>query len=194
MAKHKGATKKASRSSSSKILPKLPNFGTLAFGSLIGIFVTSVVFYLFSTTDLTLKIPANKANLAEAVTEPQPMAAASAAPEPHFDFYTELSNSSSSSQETRTVVPDLATGTKTKIKAITMFWVQAGSFKNKAEADELRASLTLNGLDAKIETAKLSGANWHRVILGPHKTESNAKAQQQLLKTYDITAIVLERG
>jgi len=215
MTKHYiGATKKNRTTNSKKPMPKLPNFGTLAIGSLIGVLLTTAVFYMFSTSDITLKIPTaekiavdKKPVVAELDTKKDAQA-----PEPRFDFYTELTKGShESSTETvqtalKPVVPTAPSTAvsspvtthnsrldlKYKPKAINAYLIQAGSFKNRAEADSLRATLTLNGQDTKIETAKLpNGETWHRVMLGPFTTEKSARSLQQLLKSYDINGILV---
>lgn len=61
--------------------------------------------------------------------------------------------------------------------------IQAGAFKNRADADALRAALTLNGFDTQLEIAQVAdGKIWHRVIVGPFASESSAASQQRQLE------------
>lgn len=58
--------------------------------------------------------------------------------------------------------------------------LQAGSFRNGADADRRRAQILLLGLDAKVESVEANGDRWHRVYVGPftsHNTLSDARAK-----------------
>ena len=70
--------------------------------------------------------------------------------------------------------------------------VQVGSFRKVADADALKAKLTLNCYAAKIESIKQrDGEIWQRVLIGTFKTEQHAKALQQQLKTIEIDSILV---
>jgi cell division protein FtsN len=90
-----------------------------------------------------------------------------AAPKPKLDFYTIL-------PEIETVLPAApAKPAKptAKIEAETgvNYILQAGSFSNPADADQLRAKLALAGLEARIEKVAIEGkGEFHRVRLGPY--------------------------
>jgi cell division protein FtsN len=169
----------------SKFLPKIPNFSTLLFGILIGIFASCLTVFMFATSDITLKIPTvRQANGKTQILAPvkQEIVAAKEKHQPHFDFYTELAKTEP------TPVLDL----KSKPKTIHGYLVQAGSFRRTADADALKAKLTLNGYAAKVEPIKQrDGEVWQRVILGTFKTEQNAKALQQQLKILEIESVLV---
>jgi Cell division protein len=79
---------------------------------------------------------------------------------------------------------------KSAPKPINGYVVQIGSFKKNTDADAVKAKLTLNGFNAKIEPIKLlDGEVRHKVILGPFKTEKQAQLMQQQLKTLKIDSI-----
>jgi hypothetical protein len=83
--------------SSGRITSELSNFKFLLFGILIGIFSTSLIVFIFSTTAITLKLPIGNSEsnvkVAQdntAVVEPEQLEQAEVIQEPRFDFYTEL--------------------------------------------------------------------------------------------------------
>lgn len=181
------APKKSTKKFSvSKLLPTFPNFSTLLFGILIGIFASCLTVFMFATSDITLKIPTIlQANAKTKILTPvkQEIVVAKEKQQPHFDFYTELAKN-----EPNPPVLDL----KSKPKTIHGYLVQAGSFRRIADADALRAKLTLNGYAAKVEPIKQrDGEVWQRVLLGTFKTEQNAKALQQQLKILDIESVLV---
>ena len=70
-----------------------------------------------------------------------------------------------------------------KAEAKTQFYLQAGSFPERAKAESVRAQLLLSGQDVQIESGQVSDKTWHRVLVGPFVSrEQLAVAQQQLAK------------
>lgn len=178
----KGRSQKRTRFSMSRFIPTIPNFSTLLFGILIGIFASCLTLFMFATSDITLKIPAIRLAKAKPTVEAKPTEIAVKEREPRFDFYTELAKNEP------TPVLDL----KSKPKTIHGYLVQVGSYRKVADADALKAKLTLNGYAAKIEPVKQrDGEIWQRVLIGTFKNEQHAKALQQQLKTIDIDSILV---
>ena len=66
------------------------------------------------------------------------------------------------------------------------FSLQAGAFKNKADAESLRAQLILMGMNVTVSAIVAeSGTTWHRVIVGPFVSRSKfAHARSQLLDNH----------
>lgn len=64
------------------------------------------------------------------------------------------------------------------------YYLQAGAFQNSEDADNLRAKLALDGIEAQIQTAQLPDNKvWHRVRLGPFKSvDEVGRAKAQLKK------------
>lgn len=178
----KGRQQKRGKFSISKFIPRIPNFSTLLFGILIGIFASCLTLFMFATSDIKLKIPAVRLAKAKTIVEEKHTQVAVQAREPRFDFYTELAKNEP------TPVLDL----KSKPKTIHCYLVQVGSFRKIADADALKAKLTLNGYAAKIEPVKQrDGEVWQRVLIGTFKTEQHAKSLQQQLKTLEIESILV---
>lgn len=70
--------------------------------------------------------------------------------------------------------------------------VQAGLFQSLKDADALKARLTLQGFQPrlqKIETRE--GSSWFRVTLGPFPSESQAQTQKQRLENQKIHGILI---
>ncbi|BAO42997.1 SPOR domain-containing protein [Thiolapillus brandeum] len=57
------------------------------------------------------------------------------------------------------------------------YMVQVSSFRNKREAESLKAKLALLGLRARVSSARIKGGTWYRVQLGPY---ANAAAMQDV--------------
>ena len=69
-------------------------------------------------------------------------------------------------------------------------WVlQAGSFSDAKDADELRASLILMGLEASITRVEVAGKDWHRVMVGPLESDLDRNRAQDRLAQAQIKAI-----
>lgn len=173
------------------LFSKLPNFNAVLFGFLLGVFTSSLTVFMFSTSDITLKLPTIG-------KKPQTIAAATPTTmvqEPRFEFYTELAKTEpiiAPTQETA-AMPSKAFDLKSSKKTINGYIVQAGTYRRAADADAVKATLTLNGFAAKIENTKQNGELLHRVLLGTYKNEHHAKALQQKLKALNIeSSLVLK--
>ncbi|ASQ46879.1 SPOR domain-containing protein [Legionella clemsonensis] len=85
--------------------------------------------------------------------------------------------------------PLTATTITNKLKE--SYLVQMASFKNKQEAERLKASLTLRGFDVHIVAASPQQGGWFRVILGPYKSKMEAeKIQLAVAHSEHIKGIV----
>jgi len=110
--------------------------------------------------------------------------------EPRYDFYTIL-------PETEIIVPDYEINTRRREeqfgKAKTSKYImQAGSFRDFAEADKLRARLALMGIESRVEKAKVGNVIWNRVKLGPYARSSSVSAIKKRLRSNGIDVIVTE--
>lgn len=59
--------------------------------------------------------------------------------------------------------------------------LQVGSFQSANEADSLKAQLAFLGLQATIKSAVVNDETWHRVHLGPFKSDSKLSRAKNLL-------------
>ena len=209
MTKHySGATKKRRSSGGmsrgvAKLIPTFSSWHSLILGLIMGAALTSLGFYTLSNPEITLKIPATSISTADLATPtipkkdkvPERVASTSnVVKEPRFDFYSELTKNNHDSQQAKAslVTPAPSAEVKAPAKTISGYLVQAGSFKTRADADALKARLTLDGMNAKIEIAKLGdGKVWHRVMLGPFSSEKTALEHKRLLSNLSIDGILV---
>ena len=66
--------------------------------------------------------------------------------------------------------------------------LQAGSFKNVAEADKLQAQLAQYGIDAKIQRFSLEDETWYRVRIGPIATVEELESIRSKLAEAEVEA------
>lgn len=117
---------------------------------------------------------------------PEPVAA-----KPRFDFYTIL-------PEMEVVIPEKEVSGKTvegvaQVEKAGTYVLQAGSFKNFQEADRLKASLVLLGIDANIQTVTVNNKDtWHRVHIGPYKELTELNKIRARLKQNNIDTVLLK--
>jgi cell division protein FtsN len=69
--------------------------------------------------------------------------------------------------------------------------VQAASFLDEKDANEMRARLILLNLPAVIEVNSSSTGTWHRVILGPFERRVDANRALTKLREQGISGIIL---
>ncbi len=69
------------------------------------------------------------------------------------------------------------------------YLLQAGSFREVNDADQLRAELILLGLEAFIKDITVDGKDWHRVMVGPLKNELALNRAQDKLAAAEIESI-----
>lgn len=58
------------------------------------------------------------------------------------------------------------------------YLIQVASFKNRQDAERMKATLTLKGFDVSIATASQQNVNWFRVIVGPFGSRIQAEKTQ----------------
>ena len=73
--------------------------------------------------------------------------------------------------------------------AITRFYVQAASYRDRSEAERLRAQLLLQGLPANTAEVALKDGAWHRVTIGPIESEAEADSILARLRQQNLSAI-----
>jgi cell division protein FtsN len=72
------------------------------------------------------------------------------------------------------------------------YLLQAGSFRSRQQADQLRARLALLGLETSVQAVTVdNGQNWHRVRVGPFSNLQELNDARALLKTNGVDAILI---
>lgn len=127
---------------------------------------------------------------------------------PRFDFYTLLQENEVEVPEPKVAKPSRrVTGppdggarsespreeTPERDDPQLVYILQAASFRDAAEAEKLRAQLTLANLEVKVETATDSRGTWHRVLIGPYRSRSKVAAARETLADHKLMPLVLKR-
>ena len=71
------------------------------------------------------------------------------------------------------------------------YFLQAGSFIDPNDAEELRARLILMNLDTKVQPTPLSGRTWYRVQAGPFVGRRSVEAAENILRQNNIDPLRL---
>lgn len=72
--------------------------------------------------------------------------------------------------------------------------LQAGSFRNFADADRMKAELALMGLESQIQKVTIDEHQWHRVRLGPYRDLGTLQRARRQLRQADVNVLVLRVG
>ncbi|PKO25636.1 MAG: sporulation protein [Betaproteobacteria bacterium HGW-Betaproteobacteria-8] len=145
-----------------------PFFSGLLVGLVLGVGI-SVVLAIFITGG---KSPFQDKVTPAAVIEAEENAEAPAAvPEeatdsaenPRFDFYTILPGS-----ETQVTEQEIKQKEAQSVTVTETYFLQVGAFQTEQEADNMKAKLALQGVEAIVQTAEIPDkGTWHRVRVGP---------------------------
>ena len=115
--------------------------------------------------------------------------AAKAEEKPRFDFYKILPGSEEATPDKS--AKDAAKGSTPAAKEA--FFLQAGSFQNAPDADNLKAKLALLGYEAAIETTTLPDKGvWHRVRLGPYTNVEELNRTRDALKQSGVQTTLVK--
>jgi cell division protein FtsN len=156
-------------------------------GVLTGMFI-SLLFYLY-------KLPAlvDPGQEVAAVADPE---AVVEVPKPRFEFYTMLPKQTMAEEEqVETVEPAADVSIPpTPSAAPQPYFLQAGSFRQKDDAERRRAELLLLGLEPDIEESSTDNGLWFRVSLGPFESHDAVAKARGLLASQNIESVLMKRG
>ena len=79
----------------------------------------------------------------------------------------------------------------TRIAKPGTYMLQVGSYRNYADADRVRASLALQGIESKVVKVKIENDTWNRVRVGPIRDLKVLEDTQRKLREAQIDAIVI---
>ncbi|QIB67631.1 sporulation protein [Kineobactrum salinum] len=113
-----------------------------------------------------------------------------AAPKPDFTFYTSLPE--------QTLAIDVEPAEVAQPRSTTAaqgqtYLLQAGSFRQREDADRRRAELLLLGLEPRVEETASDNGRWFRVYLGPYQTHAHMSRARGLTAAQDIDTLLLKR-
>ena len=70
--------------------------------------------------------------------------------------------------------------------------LQVGSFRSAADAEQMKASLALRGIQASIQEVTVNDATWHRVRVGPIQGARRTDEMRRVLQDHDFNPLVLK--
>jgi cell division protein FtsN len=176
----------------------IPAWFWLLGGILIGLGTALALMFKGYLPELKERVPSRDevpAGSSEpALVEKDP--AVTEAPEkPRYDFFTVL-------PEMEVVVPeqelsrqaDQPTANEDAVPAASQdsYLLQAGSFRNSADAEQMKARLALLGTIARVQTVTVDGQTWHRVRIGPVKGARKADELRRVLLDNQIDTLVMK--
>jgi cell division protein FtsN len=166
------------------------------YGAVSGVVLAGVAFAYFSNR-------VHKSAEAADAPRPDPHRAARADAEvsgpgsgkssERYDFYEMLPNF-------EVVVPEKDKDVKrdlpaaAKIERPGVYVLQAGSYRNEADANRVRAQLALQGVDAKVQRVAVDTDVWHRVRIGPISNLDELNKVRKQLQAAEVDALVIRVG
>jgi cell division protein FtsN len=75
-----------------------------------------------------------------------------------------------------------------------VYVLQAGSYRNEADADRVRQQLSMQGIDAKVQRVAVDTDVWHRVRIGPITNLDQLNKVRKQLQAADVDALVIRVG
>ena len=119
---------------------------------------------------------------------PAPDRAESEPPKPRFDFYKLLP------EQSIDVAVEPAEVAQPRAGSAENYLLQAGSFRQREDADRRRAELLLLGLEPTVQQADGDNGRWFRVYLGPFDSRSQMSRARSLTAGQGIDTLLLKRN
>ena len=174
----------------------------MGVGVLIGLAVSLGIAFYLNRTPIPFTIAKPKQEEKNGAAAKQPAIAglpqsASPAPiasveKPKFDFYRILPGSEEPVTEKEIRERMRAKGGQQE-SAKDVYFIQAGSFQNPAEADNQKARLAILGFDSSVEPANLPDkGTWYRVRMGPYAKLDDINKVRQALAQNGINASLIK--
>ncbi|WGL15512.1 SPOR domain-containing protein [Microbulbifer bruguierae] len=166
----------------------------------LGNFVGGFAVFIFLLNDLKTAQP----QVAARADKPPAEKNAPTDSKPKFDFYklleeNEVKVPAPKNQQVRVRESDSEKNTDSSATARSepesdlVYILQAASFRDREEAERLRAQLMLANLDVKVESATDSRGTWHRVLVGPYTNRSKVAKARSILAEHRLMPLVLKR-
>ncbi|MCQ4321010.1 SPOR domain-containing protein [Stutzerimonas stutzeri] len=76
---------------------------------------------------------------------------------------------------------------------VTQFFLQAGSFRKKPEAEKVRAQIILLGQDVRVENVSVRDEDWYRVLVGPFADREKLGQAQKALSASGYNNLLLQQ-
>jgi cell division protein FtsN len=113
-------------------------------------------------------------------------------PAKSYDFYDML-------PKFEVVVPEKEKDVRPDIRSVPetrrgTYVLQAGSYKNFADADRVRAQLALQGVESKVQKVSVDNDTWHRIRIGPISKLDELNRLRQILRKAEVDVLVIRVG
>jgi cell division protein FtsN len=113
-------------------------------------------------------------------------------PDRQYDFYDML-------PKFEVVIPEQDESTPVQARSVPMqkpgvYMLQAGSFRDGADAERVRALIALQGVQSKVQRVAIDRDTWHRVRIGPITNLKELEATRSKLRQAQIEALVIRIG
>jgi cell division protein FtsN len=168
----------------------------LVCGLAIGLVIAAVIYLKDHRSD-TPTVAAAKSGKRKLRNTESPDSEASEAgaieePARSYDFYDRL-------PKFEVVVPEKEKDVKPDIKDVPetrrgTYVLQAGSYKNFADADRVRAKLALQGVESKVQKVSVDNDTWHRIRIGPLSNLDQLNRLRAILRKADVDVLVIRVG
>ena len=114
-------------------------------------------------------------------------------PSEKYDFYQMLPNFEVVVPEKdKDVKRDLPAGAP--IERPGVYVLQAGSYRNEADAERVRQQLALQGVAAKVQRVAVDADVWHRVRIGPITNLAELNKVRKQLRAAEVDVLVIRVG
>ena len=183
----------------SKPKEQKPGWVWFVAGLLVGVFVSGLIWLKVTPSGPLFPRQAGSAKQDKPAAAVKKEKAQPDTPKPRFDFYTIL-------PEMEVVVPDPVeeSASKTAVTegvpesaakpadTVAGYMLQMGSFRRYEDADRLKASLALVGIQAEIQRVSIKGGDvYHRVRSGPYD-RAQVNSLRAKLKQKKISSLVIK--
>jgi len=173
---------------------KLREFG---YGALTGAVAASVAFVYLSgrghPAQDPLDAPRPEPHRTALAGDTEGSAPGSGKATAKYDFYEMLPNFEvvvpEKDKDVRRDLPAAA-----KIERPGIYVLQAGSYRNQADAERVRAQLALQGVRATVQRVAIDADVWHRVRIGPISDLNELNKVRKQLQAAEVDALVIRVG
>jgi len=172
----------------------LTRFREFGFGLAVGLSLSVVVLVWQNYRDK--RVPVTTTEVPRPEPRPDKDAGAGDAEDgaKNYDFYDMLPNFEVVVPEKdREVARERDTAPAT-IERPGVYVLQAGSYRQQADADRIRAQLKLQGIDANVQRVAVDADVWHRVRIGPITDLAELNRLRARLRAADLDALVIRVG
>jgi len=164
----------------------------LVCGLALGLAVAGVVYLKDHRLDALVASSGKVAKKKSRANEPPEADSSAEEPAKSYDFYDQL-------PKFEVVVPEKDKDVRPDIKSVPetragTYVLQAGSYKNFADADRVRAKLALQGIESKVQKVSVDTDTWNRIRIGPISKLDELNRLRQILRKADVDVLVIRVG